>query len=270
MPSALPRLTERALRWTSRGLVGVTWLSAGTFGVYILAHYGGALPAGKPLEWNQTLPGIYDASTPLATLGIALHFATGGVLLALGPLQLFQGLRARWPAFHRWAGRVYVAAALGAGVGGLVFIAVRGTVGGLPMSVGFALYGIAIVAAAAQAVRHARARRFDLHRAWAIRLSALVIGSWLYRMDYGFWLLLDRPGHTPTFDGSFDHVMDFFFYIPNLLVAELFIRASGRAPGPRAQAVASAALAAGTAFLALATYFFVRYSWAPAIVARFS
>lgn len=33
-------------------------------------------------------------------------------------------------------------------------------------------------------------------------------------------------GHTGHFSGPFDIVMAFFFYVPNLLVAELFLRAS--------------------------------------------
>ena len=35
-------------------------------------------------------------------------------------------------------------------------------------------------------------------------------------------------GHTKIFDGPFDVAMAFFFYVPNLAVAELFIRARQR------------------------------------------
>jgi hypothetical protein len=62
-----------------------------------------------------------------------------------------------------------------------------------------------MVLAALETVRHARQRCFDEHRAWAIRLFALTIGSWLYRMDYGFWWLITHgAGHTRSFDGAFD------------------------------------------------------------------
>ena len=58
-----------------------------------------------------------------------------------------------------------------------------------------------------------------------LRLYALAIGSWLYRMDYGFWVqITDGMGHTDTFRGPFDYVMDFAFYLPNLVVAELYLR----------------------------------------------
>jgi hypothetical protein len=44
-------------------------------------------------------------------------------------------------------------------------------------------------------------------------------------MDYGFWLIAaHRIGHTPDFRGPFDIVMAFFFYLPNLALAELLLR----------------------------------------------
>jgi hypothetical protein len=186
------------------------------------------------------------------------------------PVQFFGGIRARWPTLHRWIGRVYAFSAIGVGIGGLGFLAVSGAIGGWPMTTGFAIYGVLIVAAAIETFRYARARRIEEHRAWATRLFALVIGSWLYRMDYGFWLLLiGHRGHTKTFDGTFDIVMDFFFYVPNLVVAEAFVRSQGRAARRGVRIGACAIFSAATTFLVLATYFFGRYEWGPAILSRF-
>src|SRR5262249_30986799 len=156
------------------------------------------------------------------------------------------------------------------GLGGLTFIAVKGTVGGRVMDIGFSLYGVLMVLAAGQTFRFARARQLEAHRAWALRLFALAIGSWLYRMDYGFWFLLAKgAGHTPDFHGPFDAVMDFFFWVPNLLVAEVFIRAH-RTTVPPALAIAAAIVLAGAAsFLLLGTYYFIRFFWGPAILHRF-
>jgi hypothetical protein len=83
------------------------------------------------------------------------------------------------------------------------------------------------VLCAIQAIRYARARQFDAHRVWALRLFALAIGSWLYRMDYGFWyLFMGGAGHADDFRGPFDQVMVFFFYVPNLIVAEMALRSA--------------------------------------------
>jgi hypothetical protein len=256
---------DAMLRWSARMLVAVSWFSAALFGLYILAHYGGAIGFGTPERWNETLPRLYEVATPLTTVAIGAHFATGGILLLLGPVQLIGAIRRGVPTLHRWLGRLYVLSAGIAGIGGLVFILGKGTVGGLPMNLGFGLYGLLMVIAAAETYRHARARRLELHRGWAIRLFALAIGSWLYRMEYGFWFLVaGRVGHASDFSGWFDMVMAFFFYLPNLAVAETFIRAR-RTPSPIARRAASLVLLGATAFLVLATWVFAHDFWLPGI-----
>lgn len=137
------------------------------------------------------------------------------------------------------------------------------------MDVGFGIYGVLTAAAAIETYRHARARRLVIHRQWAIRLFALAIGSWLYRMEYGFWFLLaDGAGHTTEFSGPFDAFMSFFFYVPNLVIAEILIRAPGARMSTTARWTATTALAFATAFVGLGTYFFTRHYWGPAILER--
>jgi hypothetical protein len=261
-------MTETAFRWSGRALVCTVWISATLFGLYIVAFYVGALADGQMTKWNQNLPGLYEPHTPSATSALGLHFLAGGVILILGCIQLIGRVRMRLPALHRWLGRIYVSAALLAGVGGLAFILVMGRFGGRIMDVGFGLYGALMVLAAVQTYRYARARSLKLHRAWALRLFALAIGSWLYRMDYGFWLLLgDGRGHTHDFHGPFDHVMAFFFYLPNLLVVEAFIRAQSTA-SPKIRLAAAGLFTGATGFLLLGTYYFTKLYWGPAILHR--
>jgi hypothetical protein len=261
-------MTETAFRWSGTALVCTVWISATLFGLYIVAFYVGALAEGQVAQWNQNLPGLYEPHSPAATSALGLHFLAGGVILILGCIQLISRVRTRWPALHRWLGRIYVSAALLAGLGGLTFILVVGTIGGRIMDVGFGLYGALMVLAAVQTYRYARARSLELHRAWALRLFALAIGSWLYRMDYGFWLLLGGGrGHTHDFHGPFDHVMAFFFYLPNLLIVEAFIRAQSTT-SPKIRLSAAALFAGATGFLLLGTYYFTKLYWGPAILHR--
>lgn len=264
----LPGASATALRWSIRALAATAWLSGGIFALFIVAHYFGALRAGMPELWNEILPGIHaDDGRPAANIGIGLHFALGAVILLLGPIQLIGTVRRRWPRVHRWIGWTYATSSVLTGIGGLTFIALRGTVGGPIMSTAFAIYGVLMVVCGVETVRHAVARRFMVHRAWAIRLFALAIGSWLYRMDYGFWFLFAGSlGHTDQFSGWFDYFMDFWFYVPNLLVAEIAIRAPRPTVAPAVRIGAAAVLAAATAFLLLATYFFTARAWGPAIL----
>lgn len=257
------------LRCSIAGLVAVSWLSAAMFGMYILAFYLGAIP-DRLNSWNDVLPGLYEKGHAAALLAMSAHLATGAVILALGPVQLIGAIRSRWPGLHRWFGRVYVITAGVAGVGGLGFIVTRGTIGGAVMNAGFTVYGILMIVAAAETYLQARAGRFEQHRAWAIRLFALAIGSWLYRMDYGFWLTAThRLWHTSNFRGPFDMVMSFFFYVPNLIVAELAIRAGssrGGRPGGMWRVPAGVALNAASLVVAMGTYYFARFYWGPAIL----
>ncbi len=236
--------------------------------MYILAFYLGALPGRHMNSWNHNLPGLYEKGNVAALIAMSAHLASGEVILLLGPVQLIDCLRRRWPGVHRWVGRLYVLTAAAAGLGGLGFIVLRGTIGGTVMNVGFGLYGFLMTLAAIETYRHVRARRFEAHRAWAIRLFALAIGFWLYRMDYGFWLIAaHRLGHTPDFRGSFDVVMSFFFYVPNLLLAELFLRAR-QMPSHSAFRLMTATVNLATAIVMIGTYYFSRYYWGPGILDR--
>ena len=257
-----------SLRLAASALVVVVWISAAIFGVYIVAVYGGATADGSLERWNKHLPGLYEPGTSLATIGIAFHFITGAILLALGPIQFFGPIRNNVPALHRWIGRIYTMAALIAGIGGLTFIALKGTIGGASMNLGFSLYGALMLIASVETIWNAWKRNFVQHRAWAIRLFALAIGSWLYRMDYGFWLSLTHGlGHTKTFDGPFDVVMSFFF-VPNLLIAEFIIQKARINVLPGIKLITALVLCGAAAFLVLATYYVTRYQWGPGILAR--
>jgi hypothetical protein len=266
-PSVKETFPSRLFRFSGRTLAAVTWVSCSLFGLYILIFYAGALISGTASRWNGVLPGLYTASSKASTVGIGLHFAAGGVILALGFMQLLNVIRLRAPAVHRWVGRIYVTAAALAGVGGLTFIAVTGTIGGVAMNVGFGLYGALMVLCAIQTYRYARRRELDTHRKWAIRLFALAIGSWLYRMEYGFWFLVTHKlGHTHDFHGPFDVVMAFFFYLPNLLVAEAYLRGRSAQANAAVKLTGAAVMAVAVCLLIVATYFFAVRYWLPAIV----
>jgi hypothetical protein len=248
-------------------LVAASWVSGALFGAYILIFFGGTALNGEASRWNESLDGLHVAERLWGTMTIGTHFLAGGTLLLLGPIQLIASFRRAHPHLHRWLGRLYVLSAALAGAGGLGFIVANGTIGGSLMNAGFGLYGALMILAAERTFTHARARRVEKHRAWAVRLFALTVGSWLYRMEYGLWFLtVGRTGHTSEFGGLFDAVMMFFFYLPNLAVAELFIRTRRGLAGQIATASAAAALLVVSAFVILATWAFTVDYWAPGMV----
>ncbi len=259
--------SDRLFNFARNLLGGIVWTSALIFGVYILVFYALSYVSGDTTRWNKVLPGLYDAENPGSTAGIALHFLAGGTILVLGCLQLLKSIRAKYPKLHRIAGRVYVIACLLAAVGGLIFIALKGTIGGTIMDIAFATYGILMFLAAVQTIRFARKKEFKRHRAWALRLFALAIGSWLYRMDYGFYIGFGgRDGHTENFTGWFDYFMDFWFYLPNLVVVEIILAEYSFFKRPWVKTGGAIMLLLASAFLLFASFFFIKDYWGPGIL----
>ena len=192
-----------------------------------------ALHAGG-LGWAGLVRDLWPDSrfdppdTPLSA-AIFAHMLAGALITLLAPLQLLPAPRARAPALHRWAGRLLVAAALVTALGGLAWIAGQGTVGGLPMSAGFALYGALMALAACQTLRFARARAWARHRAWALRLVVLALASWLYRVHYTLWYAATGgAASNAAFTGAFDRVQVLAFFLPYLLALELWLRRDRR------------------------------------------
>ena len=229
----MPRTRARTI-WTVAGLVllfvliqGFVWHSAsrGTLGL-----------AGDPAAIDRL-------TGPTSSLmALFAHMVTGALVTALSVVQLAGPVRRRWPRIHRVSGRVLAVTALLTGIGGLAYVAFSGTVGGPPMSVAFALYGILMIIAAIQTPRIAMQGNYDRHRRWGLRLIVLGLGSWLYRLHYGIWYgttcslseNLCGMAAEPDFSGLFDRINLFAFYVPYLLALEWWLRRERQVRGDRA------------------------------------
>src|SRR5207253_1370504 len=156
------------------------------------------------------------------------HLLFSTFVIVGGAVQLVPLVRSRWPRIHRWNGRVYLTAALVLSVGGLVMVWTRRTVGDLSQHISISINAVLIMACGAMALRHALARRFDLHRRWALRLFLVVSGVWFFRIGLMAWLVINQGprGFDPkTFQGPFLTFLAFAQYLLPLLVLELYMRA---------------------------------------------
>src|SRR5579863_4129959 len=76
-------------------------------------------------SYRYLLPGMPGAAPAVVgnrftgTGALVAHAGIGATALILGALQFFPGFRARWPAWHRRAGTVYVVCSLLGGLAGL-------------------------------------------------------------------------------------------------------------------------------------------------------
>lgn len=169
-------------------------------------------------------PYLFVAGGTLGNAAMLLHVTSGVVLTLLVPLQLLGAVRRRFTALHRGTGALLVVMAILTSLGGMTFIAVRGTVGGPVMSIGFALYGFCMFVTALRLIQTALSGDRIAHWQWALRFFWLAISSWLYRLHYVVWYLITGGAWSNSeFTGAFDMVQNFAFYIPYLLIVQIWI-----------------------------------------------
>lgn len=145
-----------------------------------------------------------------------VHVAGAATALLIGPLQFLPRLRARYRQVHRWVGRTYVVACLGGAVGGL-FLAF-GTTAGPIATAGFGSLAVVWFFVNVQGWRRAMDRRFDEHRAWMIRSFALTFAAVTLRLYVPLAMALGFP-----FLDAY-RAISFLAWVPNLILAELYIR----------------------------------------------
>lgn len=216
---------DNGFRWVGRVFYFAALIGMGLFGTYILLRGTGATFKNFD-QWNALISGLPMKTSAewIASIGIGMHYLMGAVLVLAWPILFSSKIRVRHRGVHRWTGRVYVSAGFLAGVGGLSFIVAHHN-GSAPHTA-FAIWGGVMMLSAVMAYVHARAKRFDVHRAWAIRLFAMVLGSWIFDLEYRAWE--DLTGGigmgTEKGPGVFDYAINYLFFVPNLLIAEFFIR----------------------------------------------
>lgn len=217
---------DRVLRGVGRFYRFAALAGLAAFGSYIILRAAGA--TFKNFEqWHTLVAGLPmpTVSDWIANIGIGVHFVMGAVLVLAWPILFSARIRVRHRAVHRWTGRIYVTAGFLAGIGGLSFILTHGAYTPAA-SIAFGLWGTVLMLSAVMAYVHARAKRFALHRAWVIRLFAMVLGAWLFDLEIRAWK--DLAGGIGSGEGGmgglFDQVILYLFFVPNLLIAEVFIR----------------------------------------------
>ncbi len=220
------------------------------FVLYLVVFYGGAVVNGNPEAWNKVLPNGYTPGAPLANLTIGLHLLVAIIMTLGGPLQLIPQVRARFPTFHRWNGRVYMVTAVVASITGLIMVWSGKALGGVVQHIGISVNGIAILLCAFMAVRYAMARKIAIHRRWAVRLFLAVSGVWFFRVGLMFWIAVNQgpAGFDPkTFQGPALEFLAFAQFLLPLAVWEVYLYAQEK--GGR---VARVAMASGLLVLTLA------------------
>lgn len=160
------------------------------------------------------------AANAFANPWLLIHVAGAVTALLVGPLQFLPAIRARFAWLHRWLGRIYVTGCLVGGVAG--FVLALGATSGPVSTAGFGTLAVLWLGTTSLAWRAALQRRFVDHRAWMVRSFALAFAAVTLRLYLPLVDVFALP-----FDDAY-RAISFLSWVPNLLAAELFLRAGRR------------------------------------------
>lgn len=157
--------------------------------------------------------------------GIYPHAFFGGVALLVGAFQFRQSILRRRPRIHRILGTIYVASALLTGAAGLymAFFAYGGAITRL----GFGSLAVVLLITTSLAYAKIRKRDVALHREWMLRSYALIFAAVTLRIELPI-LVAAFGAFEPAY-----RVVAWSCWVPNLLWAEIYVRATAGVPVPQ-------------------------------------
>ena len=118
------------------------------------------------------------AENPVTTL---LHVIPGILFMVLGPVQFSKKIRANYPVYHRWAGRLFVTACVIIGFSGLTMVIVF-PFAGLNEQLSIFSFAALFLYSLSRAFGHIRRKEIAAHREWMIRVFSIGLGISLVRI----------------------------------------------------------------------------------------
>ena len=188
--------------WSLMTLMAVGTAGYGAFAVF--ASLAGQLPS-------------MTHHFPDRAAAAAIHFGVGGLVLLIGPFQFLRSIRTKWPALHRWTGRIYVTGCLASGIAALILAS--DFTAGVIAQTGFSLLALFWIAATSMAFVRLRQRNFAEHRIWMIRSYALTLAAVALRVYLPVSLFALEIPFAIAYPA-----ISFACWVPNALVAEWLVR----------------------------------------------
>lgn len=258
---AAEALRASAMLWFAAAMIG-QW----AFFYYIAAFYGASTFSGNLEVWNR-LEALgrtpYVAGDTAGNFAYAAHALGAGIIAFGGALQLVPQIRAKFPTFHRWNGRLFLLTVTGLSLSGFYLVWVRHTSPSPFNAVSTTINGALILAFAALALRSAMARDIVVHRRWAMRLYLVSNAQWFLRVGFfAYFIVSAALGRKPAGD---DPLLVFWggpgcFLLP-LAVLELYFFAKTKG-GTLTRLMVAGALVALTLVMVAGIFAFAVFSQA--------
>ncbi|MGN5650436.1 DUF2306 domain-containing protein [Bacillus sp. Brlt_9] len=147
-----------------------------------------------------------------------VHITTSILALVIGPFSLSEKFREKNINRHRLIGRIYLVGILLGGISGL-YLAFFAT-GGLVAKLGFGLLSSLWLVTAYQALMTVKNKKIQDHRNWMIRNYSLTFGAVTLRIWLPLFIVLFGIEH---FERCYA-VISWLAWVPNLIIAELYLR----------------------------------------------
>ncbi|WP_251359370.1 DUF2306 domain-containing protein [Kangiella sp. TOML190] len=248
--------------WYIIATIGL-WL----FVAYLVLGYGGYAVSGDLKEWNNLSNGGILENDLIGNFSFATHILLAVIIIGGGPLQLIPALRNRYPSFHRWLGRAYLVSAFLTTLAGLYLIWLREQ--HLPVILQYAitLDGILIFCFGLLAWKYASAKKFVIHRRWALRTFMVASAVWFFRVGFFGWLMINQGpvGFDPeTFSGPFVTFISFAQYLIPLAILELYFYAKDKATAA-VKVITAVTIASFTLIMAIGIFAVSVIKWLPSI-----
>ena len=262
-------IADKSLRAAARFWFVVALAGQFAFAISVAVFYGLTALRGNIQAWNRVLGRGYETGATMSNAALLGHILFATVISIAGALQLIPGIRNRFPAFHRWNGRLFVLAAFTQAITGIYLtVLVRKLIGDTTQHVVSLLGALLIIFCAVMAVRFAMQRDFTTHRRWALRLFLVASASWFIRLGFAVTFVALGPiGFDPaTFSGPMVTFWSIAQYLLPLGVLELYLWEQDRPGALRRMATAGVlfvltlAMGAGIALVAMG-------SWVPNVKA---
>ncbi len=255
--------------------VGKLWFATAIIGqviflAYVIALYAGALVNNNLEKWNLIIPRAYVPDDPLGNIAVGIHVLLAVIIMLGGPLQMLPQIRKKYPKFHRWVGRTYIATVIPVALAGLFMFFNRGedTNEFSLVSIAIPLNGILLLTIAAIALKHALNKSFVQHRKWAMRLFIQANAIWFFRVGLMFWIAINDGKivgfDEHTFQGPVITFLSFAQYALPLLILELYFYAQSQRSGIIKFATASILLLL-TGVMAIGIFAASFFMWFPAM-----
>ena len=213
-------LNHSVKSWVAIALIGQWFFALYIFGIYALP----ALTGNSELTYTLSPTKGVNSESDFDSFMFFTHILPAIFMALSGLFQLFPKIRAKYPKFHRYNGRMFFTLGFAGAITGL-YLSFLGNSSLTEVSaIGIRINGLLILIAIGIAWLYAVKRNFKAHQRFAIHSFILVNGVWSFRLYLFGWYLLNQGqnGNTNKLDGPADIAISFACYLLPMAIAELY------------------------------------------------